>query len=394
MPSTKSRPLSIAARLWVAVGRSDPPCANQLTFEGPGRLDPSCWKAAVETASAANPGTRLVLRGRLGSSRWVDSGEPPRVREADASSWDGMGSEGAPFLMRGFDPRCGPNAEVLLMHGSPARVSFRSHHAIMDGRGAMTWAEDVFRALRGEEPLGSEYAMVENDLLNPGAGPSGRPLPHRYLAPTGSSEGSDTSPVWKRKTLAGQIAGLLPKVMLCVAREAWRHGDGAVRIGVPVDLRGRREGLRSTGNLTNAIYFDIAKDDDYRRLEGALAERLALRADGEITWEDSIISYVPVRLLAWAVGREGGRNLKCGGYRCSGFVSNLGRVEIERFACDGFAPVTYYGVPVIAPIIPFSMTLSGTRAGMEMLLVMPRCLATGGRIEAALDTIEKDLKKL
>ena len=394
MTSTKSRPLSIAARLWIAVGQSDPPCANQITYEGSGRLDPSRWRAAVEKVSAANPGTRLVLRGRLGSSRWVDSGAAPRVREADASSWDGMGSEGAPFLRQGFDPRSGPNAEVLLMHGSPSRVSFRSHHAIMDGRGTMTWAEDVFRVLRGEEPLGSEYALIENDLLNLGRGSAAKPLPHRYLAPTGPTDGYDTAPVWKRKSLAAPVAGLLPKVMLCVAREAWRRADGPVRIGVPIDLRKRREGLRSTGNLTNALYFDIARDADFRRIGDGIAERLERRSDGEITWEDSIISHVPVRLLAWAVGREGGRNLKGGGYRCSGFVSNLGRLDLDQFSGDDFAPAAYFGIPVCAPVIPFSMTLSGTRAGMEMLLAMPRCLATGGRIEAALDNIENDLKKL
>lgn len=391
MPETISRALSITARLWVAVGRFTPPCANQLTFEGTGTLDPAKWRAAVAKVSDANPGTRLVLRGRLGSSRLIDSGGLPRVREADASCWDGMGSDGAPFLMEGFDPRTGPNAEILLMHGSPARVSFRSHHAIMDGRGAMTWAEDVFRALRGEEPIGSECVIKENDLLNRGKGQAGRPLPQRYIAPTGPAEGSDTSPVWKRKSLRGAITGLLPKVIFCTAREAWRHADGPVRIGVPVDLRPRRPGLRSTGNLTNALYFDIGKEDDFERIAGALSERLARRSDSELTRGDSIVSYVPLRLLSWALAWEGARSLRSGGYRCSGFVSNLGRLELRKFSCDDFAAATYFGIPVCAPFIPFSMTLSGTRNGMEMLLVMPRCLATGGRIEAALDNIERGL---
>jgi hypothetical protein len=236
--------------------------------------------------------------------------------------------------------------------------------------------------------------MIENDLLNLGTGSAGKPLPHRYISPPGRAEGNDTSPVWRRKSFNGAVAGLLPKVMLCAAREAWRHSDGPVRIGVPVDLRRRREGLRSTGNLTNAIYFDIARGADFRQIESSISERLALQSDGEITWEDSIISYVPVRLLSWAIGREGARNRRTGGFRCSGFVSNLGRIEIERFACGDFTPATYFGIPVCAPIIPFSMTLSGTRAGMEMLLVMPRCLATGGRIEAAMNNIESEMKTL
>ncbi|HPG50622.1 MAG TPA: hypothetical protein PK307_10695 [Spirochaetota bacterium] len=391
MPKLNSRPLSIASRLWIAVGRISPPCANQLTFEGPGTLDPDAWRAAVLAAATANPGTRLVLRGSLGSSRWVDSGTAPRVREADASGWDGMGSDGAPFLMESFDPRNGPNAEVLLMHGNPARVSFRSHHAVMDGRGAATWAEDVFRALRGEEPAGSEYTMTENDLLNFVPGSAARPLPHHNLAPTGAADGSDVSPVWRRKTIRGKVDSLLPKVILCAARAARRHADGPVRIGVPVDLRRRCEGLRSTGNLTNAIYIDIPGEAGCEDIAGMITERLERRSDGEITWEDSIIRYVPVRLLGRAIAAEGARNRRSGGYRCSGFVSNLGRLEIGRFACNDFSPTTYYGVPVCAPIVPFSMTLSGTAAGIELLLAMPRCMSTGGRIGAALDAIEREL---
>jgi hypothetical protein len=392
MPETNSRPLSTAARLWTAVGRITPPCANQLTFEGPGKLDPARWRAAVVNAAAANPGTRLVLRGALGSCRWVDSGEAPTVREVDATGWDGMGSDGAAFLMQGFKPRTGPNAEVLLMHGDPARVSFRSHHAIMDGRGTMTWAEDVFRALRGEEPAGSECIMTENDLLNFGQGTAARALPHRNMAPTGAADGRDTTPVWKRKTIRGSANSLLPRVILCAAREARRNSGGPVRIGVPVDLRSRREGLRSTGNLTNAIYLDVSADANIQDMAAAIRERLERRSDGEITWEDSIIRYVPVRLLELAISREGARNRRSGGYRCSGFVSNLGRIEIGRFAYDDFAPSTYYGIPVIAPIVPFSMTLSGTSSGIELLLAMPRCMATGGRIGAVLDSIEKELK--
>lgn len=394
MQETNTRPLSIAARLWLAVGRNSPPCANQLTFEGTGTLDPVKWRVAVEKASAANPGTRLVLRGALGSCRWIDSGRPPRVREADASAWDGMGSDGAPFLMEGFNPRTGPNAEVLLMHGSPARVSFRSHHAIMDGRGATTWAEDVFRALRGEEPAGSEYTMIENDLLNLGAGPAAQPLPHHNIAPTGAADGSDTAAVWRRKTIRGRIDSLLPKVILCAAREARRHADGPVRFGIPVDLRRRRDGLRSTGNLTNAIYLDIGSEAGFDEIAGAITERLERRSDGEITWEDSILRYVPIRLLERAIALEGARNRRSGGYRCSGFVSNLGKLEIGRFACGDFAPSTYYGVPVCAPIVPFSMTLSGTSSGMELLLAMPRCMATGGRIGAALDNIGREMNTL
>ncbi|HNW28453.1 MAG TPA: hypothetical protein PKN50_08255 [Spirochaetota bacterium] len=388
-----ARPLSIASRLWIAANTITPPFANQVIVEGAGRFNADEWRRAVRIASDANPGTRLVLKGRLGSSRWVDSGVTPPVREVDGSSWDGMGSEGAPFLKKDFDPRKGPCSEVLLMHGDPARAAFRSHHAIMDGRGAMTWTEDIFRVLRGEEPLGSEYIMVENDLLNLTRGKRSRPLPHQYIAPTGMADGTAIDLVWKRATLFGKYPRLLARVLLLTAREAWRHGDGRVRIGIPVDLRSRREGLRSTSNLANAIYIDIDRDASAESIAGEIARRLSLRADGEITWEDLIISYVPIRLLARAIRSEGARNQKSGQFRFSGFVSNLGRVESAAYSCGSFTATSYIGIPVCAPILPFSMTLSGLGDRIELLLMMPRNMSTGGRLEAVLDSIAAGLGK-
>ncbi len=382
-----ARPLSTASRLWVAAETVVSPFANQVIVEGTGDFDPGKWRAAVQKASDANRGARLVLKGWLGSSRWVDSGITPPVRDVDGSAWDGTGSDGAPFLLRGFDPRRGPCCEVLLMHGNPARAAFRSHHAVMDGRGTMTWAEDIFRVLRGEEPLGSEYVMIENDLLNLRKGRRSKPLPHRYIAPTGKAEGPEIDHVWKRRTIAGKCPGLLARVLLLTAREAWRHGDGKVRIGVPIDLRQRREGLRSTGNLTNAIYIDIDRNATAVGIADDIARRLAERADGEITWEDLVIRHVPVRLLAGAIRNEGARNRLSGHFRFSGFVSNLGRLDSAVYSCRSFAASAYFGVPVCAPILPFSMTLSGLDDRIEILLVMPRNMAAGGRMEHALDRI-------
>ncbi len=387
------RPLSIASRLWVAANTITPPFANQVIVEGTGYFNADEWRTAVRIASEANPGARLVLKGCLGSSRWIDTGTTPPIREVDGSSWDGLGSDGAPFLKQDFNPRKGPNSEVLLMHGNPARAAFRSHHAVMDGRGTMTWTEDIFRVLRGEKPLGSEYAMIENNLLNLSRGKRSKPLPHQYIGPTGKADGTEIDLAWKRVTLIGKYPRLLARVLFLTAREAWRHGDGKVRIGIPVDLRSRREGLRSTSNLTNAIYIDIDRKATVDGIADDIARRLSIRADGEITWEDLIISYVPVNILARAIRNEGRGNQRSGRFRFSGFVSNLGRLDSAAYSCGSFSASAYFGVPVCAPILPFSMTLSGLGGRIEMLLMMPRNMATGGRLDAALGRIADGLSQ-
>jgi hypothetical protein len=390
-PDQTYRPLSASTRLWLASDRVCPPCVNQPMYEGTGTFDLKNWKEAVRIASEANRGSRIVLRGMFGSGRWVDSGITPTVREVDGSRWDGMCSEGAPYLQSSFPVRTGPNCEVVLIQGNPARVAFRSHHAIMDGRGTMTWAEDIFRVLRGEKPLGAEFIMTENDLLNVQWGKRKKTLPHTYIPLTGKTEGSDTGPVWKRRTIMGKHPQLLARVMLLTAREARRHREGNVRIGIPVDLRYRREGLRSTSNLANAIYIDIDIDATVEQLATEIEKRVTNLYDGEITWEDKIARHIPIWLGEKGIRMEGSRNQKSGHYRFSGFISNLGRVDVEKFSSEDFKAHTFYAVPLIAPMVPFMMTLSGAKDRSELMINTPKNMATGGRLEAAINNIVNGL---
>ena len=383
----KARDVSIASRLWLVAHELCPPFANQVIVEGHGKFDPKEWLRAVKLASDANPGSRLVLRGHMGMSRWVDSGQTPPLRIIDAGDWDGCSSEGAPFLEKSFFPRRGPMAEVVMIKGDPLRVAFRSHHALMDGRGTAFWAEEIFRVLRGETPLGSDTAITENELLNISKQKLSTPLQHHYIAPTGRAIRNKPGIIWKRTRIIGRYPRLLIQVMLLAAREAWKHDSGPVRLGIPVDLRSRREGLRSTGNLTNALFLEITPDTTLESLDAELASRLREQRDGQITWEDKIIAYMPLFVLGKALRAEARRSHRTGSYRFSGFVSNMGRFPMEGFSGGGFHAEIYWAVPVCTESIPFSVVLSGAGDSVDIVLAMPCALADQRILEEILSRI-------
>jgi hypothetical protein len=383
----KARDVSAASRLWLVAHELCPPFANQVIVEGHGRFDSEEWIRAVKLASDANPGSRLLLRGHLGMSRWVDSGQTPPLRMIDAGDWDGYSSEGAPFLEKSFSPRRGPMAEVVLIQGNPLRVAFRSHHAIMDGRGTAFWAEDIFRVLRGENPWGSDTAITEYELMNISNQKLSTPLQHNYIAPTGRAIGNEPGIIWKRTRIRGRYPRLLIQVMLLTAREAWQHGSGPVRLGIPVDLRARREGLYSTGNLTNALFLEITPDTTLESLDADLASRLREQRDGQLTWEDKVISHLPLFVLNMALRGETRRSLRTGSYRFSGFVSNMGRFSMEGFSGGGFNADMYWAVPVCTESIPFSLVLSGAGDSVDIVLAMPRALANQQVLKKTLERI-------
>ena len=88
------RKMSYNDRLFAVAGKICQPGMNQFICEGDGVFDVEKWQSAVNVASAANPGSRIILKGHLNRSRWVDSGLNPPVIEVDGSGWDGMSPEG------------------------------------------------------------------------------------------------------------------------------------------------------------------------------------------------------------------------------------------------------------------------------------------------------------
>ncbi len=388
------RPLSIAARVWIAADLLYPPAWTTIIIEGKGIIDPQRWKDAIRIASDANPGSRLVLRGRLSWSHWVDSGKAPSFLEFNGGSWDGMSSEGLNPFLRTYDIRKGPASEVLILHGNPIRVIFRAHHAIMDGRGLITWAEDIFRVLNGLHPLGSNHLIVENDLLNLPDKNIHHPPAYNFIAPTGEPSGSNSERIWRRISVQGNHSKLLARIMILIARAARRNEEGPVRFGIPVDLRSRSPGLRSTGNLTNAIYISVEPESTVDQIAQEIQRRLHEQDDGKLNLEDKLIPYVPIQMLRLILAKDEQQKFRANKYRCSGFITNLGRVKLERFSGGGFTPTAFFALPVAIASLPFFLAMSGYNDMTEYVLGMPRSFADQGRLEKIFDYIVTGLDNM
>jgi hypothetical protein len=386
-----SRQLTPTERVYLVNAELSPPFANQIIFEGTGEFDPDRWKRAVEVASAANPGSRLVLKGSLACARWVDTGKTPPVRVVDGSRWSGMDPEGAPFLGDPLPPG-GPTCEVLLINGNPLRVAFRTHHAVMDGRGTFIWADEIFRVLRGEQPAGNDSAMTEHQAARSFQKNGRVPPPHTFIAPTGMPDAGSPGFTWRRIQLPGIYPDALTQIAMVMAREAWRHRDGPVRIAVPVDLRQRVPGLRNTGNITNLVYLDIANDDTPETLTRAMKRQMDERRDGELYWGDALVRFIPLGMIRKSLIGEIARKPETGLYRNSGIISNMGRVPAEYFSGGGFNATSLLGIPPSIDAIPFFIGTAGLKKHLEVILSMPNALAGGGRIEQVMQRLAEEMK--
>lgn len=379
-------------RTFVALNLLCPPLVIQHVFDGEGRLDREQWQRAVAVASEANPGTRLILKGHLGWSRWVDSGTALRVREVDGSSWNGLGPDNATFLQEPLPYREGPTCEVVLIQGPVPRVIFRSHHAVCDGRGTLFWAEDVFRALRGESVIGSTSSVTDMEICKSFQNHYRTPFPAEHVAPTGRPNSNDTGATWRRCSLKGKIPNLLARCARLAAEEAWRQSEGIVRFGIPVDLRHRRPGLRSTANLSFALYTEVKKDTTPDDIARDIAMQIGRGDECRLTKGDERLENIPLCMMKRMAVRIIHNRHRRGLYSLSGILSNLGRVDLNRFSGGGFTARAFWNAPPAVEYYPFFLVMTGYEGCSDLSLSMPKVLAGEGRIEDTLRRIAQGLE--
>ncbi|ARU57421.1 peptide synthetase [Oleiphilus messinensis] len=400
---TYSRKLSPIERYYISCDkRTFPfatPCLNQMTLEGRGNIDERAWADAVRVASQANPGSRVVLKGHLGFAKWVDSGKTAPFRVVNGGDWNGQSDVGAPFLNDPLPAREGPTCEVLLAKCTTRHyIIFRSHHGAMDGRGTQHFADDVFRVLRGQPPIGENNNLSDLELSETLTEARSELITDEVTAPTGTPKGNNAERIWLRRTVKGKFSKVLARVAISIANSTRRHSDTAVRFQLPVDMRARIDGLRSTANLSGGLVMGVNPDTTIEQWQHTIKDNLKHLREAQIP---RFMKFVPVRLLCWislAMMQRSNEKLAqkrmiSGRYRTSGILSNLGLVPVDKYQGGGFITDSIFFIPPDFDTTAYFLTITGTREGVEFVLRMPRFLASEGRIEKALDDIEYDLQQ-
>ncbi len=389
MTKIYTRKLTGAERLWLLADKVCPPGVMSMILEGNGILDESRWLTAIEIASAANPGSRLILKGWSMFSKWVDSMQTPPLRIIDGNTWSGFGPEGAPFLQTALSPENGPTCEVLLVQGAKFRVIFRVHHAVMDGHGVMTWVEDIFRALRGEIPIGSSSQLTDYQLARHHQTEMRTPFPIEHIAPTGKAKGQMPGCAWYRIQLRGHFSKLLPQIAILVAKEARHYSSGIVRVGIPINLRHRQKNLRSTANLSIAIYLEITKDTTLKQISEEISQQISSKQDCVLTKGPH--NYFPLWLMRILGPKVLTNQHNAGVYSISGLLSNPGQLPIEKYNGAGFYAETGFFIPPVTEFIPLFLVITSAHDLIEIIISTPNVLSTDGRLNRLANSISSGL---
>ncbi len=383
---TAGRSISGVEWVWLAADRIAPPFCNQLVVEGDGAgVGYDELVDAVSAAAEVQPGSRVRRRGQL----WVADGGAPRVRAVDGAGWDGRGPDGAPFLRVPLPPAHATCEVLSVTGGDVPRLVFRTHHAAMDGQGTLLFADAVCAALRGEAPRPAEAGPTTDASLAASAGRSAEPaVPIDCPPPVrGVSGGASRGVTWRRRRVAGRFRRMLPRLAVAVAAAA---GEPC-RVDVPVDLRPLRPDLRSSANLTGLVRLPVAPADDIVAVTTRLRGLLDARAGADFVLAASALRRLPLAVIAAGGKAKAARQLTLGRYGTTATLSNLGRLDLDRFAAPGFTPRASFFIPPGSPGLPLFVACNGDAAGVEICATMPAALASHGRLEGLLDRFEAAL---
>lgn len=361
---------------YLAAAPEFPPFAIQLWIEGSGGLTLPELQTAVHTAARANPGARLLVQGRW----WVDSQGAPATRAASGSF-----SLAHPLLKQPFEPTRQVPCEVALLPGSG--LLFRCSHALMDARGLLFFAEEVFRALRREPLLGTALLPSDHEYLR--GFRRRRPWPHaRSASPLASSASGETGFTWSTRRFSS-LAPFTARIQAALAAKTTDIApDARIQLMVPVSLRGSEPGSHTTVNFSSPVIVDAAGvrswQDALERTVTALSRQEHLATHPF----DRIVSWLPRGPLGRLQRRLHDAAVRRNRYAFSAIVSHVGKVSLGSLSCERFGARSAGLLPFDAPVSALTLVSLEHDRGIEVAASAPAATCDATALERMLEVLE------
>lgn len=355
----------------------------EYVFEGQGPITLDELRAGVHKAAEANPGSRLRLRGCLWRLRWEASGAPPAVSS--------LSSRDSDAFTQAFDLKRGPTCEVVLIQGTKTQIIFRAFHGVMDGRGLLNFAEDVFRALRHEACKGHLNTITDSELIKDLAPESFRPMrPQKYSPPVAklSSNSNERRILSQRVRCDGHVPSLPAKIAAALSAGSSQEN---ISFMTPVDIRFYKPGIRSTGNLSSPIYFDCKKGESSESVQEsimkALLEKEALRREPSETFFACFpLGFIKLMILAFEWMQRKRRR-----YIFSTYISHLNLPKKALFSSEQFRCESAFVSPPQTEFFPLGISAITLEGSTQITIFGPRYIVDENAIRDIAQRLEAAL---
>ena len=384
-PAVYTRRVSFNEKLYLAMEALDPGFCIQIAVEGTGEVDEGALSNAVATAAAAHPGARLVRTGALGWMRWVATGPVPPVRRVDG--W--TQGEAPPAVARPLSPESGPTCEVVYAPGPPTRIVFRCFHGVMDASGLLVFAEDVFRALRDESPMGADCALSDTEVVTALVGPRTRAnIKSDRRTVNGAQSTARTGNIARQLAFEGPLPGLVARIASTLAGYARQFHTGPFRAMIPVDLRNYKRDVRATGNMTYPLILEVDPEKTWRRLHREILKHLGAKAPLHLDPSERAGRWAPVWAIKTFYRLWTARHRRIGRYPVSVLISHVALDTYAPFEGGGFVRNAAYFLPPPGDTLPLVVSAVSDRTSAHLVVSGPQALLGGDALDGVCTALE------
>jgi hypothetical protein len=270
-------------------------------------------------------------------------------------------------------------------------LAFRTHHSVMDARGTLIWAEDIFRALNGAPVLGSYSTINDLDLDLNYIKKQSRTKLLDSIAPAGVAQDNKKGFVWIRKELAGRYPNLIAQIALLLAREAWAYSEGNVTIGIPVDWRMLNADLRTTANLSVAVTIPVERGTTQQEFTDKMRKQIIERVRGSNSVFNRLLQYTPIWLIGGLLEMMINRMNRTGRYSFTGIITGARGLSLEGLKGGGFVSKSLFFVPPYIGSIPFFIAFEDYGKAIQLVATAPIAFENSGRFEFLMEKIVSGL---
>ncbi len=399
MADVYSRRVSFNEKLYLASDSRVLGFCIQIVMEGQGlaeassssssstALSPAALATAVAAAAVANPGSRLVLRGVLGFARWVAKGPVPPVRVLTGWTADGPPRD----LEQWLPPATGPTCEVVLCPGTPDRLVFRCFHGVMDARGLLHFAEDVFRALRGEPLVGSDCTLNDTEMVRSMSSQTRPMLKGERLAVTATTTGpaKASAMIHHRLTIEKPGTSLVARIAAALARHARQFHATPTRVMVPVDLRNYQKSARATGNMTCPLFLEVDGAADWKTVQKDIVKRLVAKEPIKLDPTEQLAVWLPIWAIRVLFGLWNGAHIRSRRFPASALVSHMALPAAEQLSCPGFHIASAWFLPNQDNFLPLVVAIISNADRATIVVSAPGALVEAAQLAAVCASIRE-----
>ena len=350
------RKLSPTERFYVACTDLFSPFAIQLLLSAEHLPSVAELEKAMKKVADANPSIRFEIQGRW----WVDANRLPQVRIYKKPESNIIDSP----LLKEKIACIGPSCEVVVW--KDRGLLFRATHSLMDAGGLLFWVEEITRALRCDELLGSSFSLSDNDFL--------KSLNHRvsrksfrFNCQPISSATNDINDgfAWSHHYIPGHYPAYVAKLAQKIAAANAGKNHYSLFM-VPVDLRRMFPAIRTTMNFSNPLFLQLEGTEEWQQIYQFIVLAINNKAYLAIDWKDKWIMALPNVVLKRLVKYLHKYSIENHYFALSGVLSHVGTVSLSSLSTSNFKPGAACFMPLDIPGSAISIVSVQHEHGLEV----------------------------